>query len=43
VLQIMDPENIIDNERNDNSTDSGIRKVDSYPDFRTNENYLVQH
>jgi hypothetical protein len=39
VLEHTNSKNIID----DDSADSGIRKVDSYPNFCTNEIYLAHH
>jgi hypothetical protein len=43
VLQIANPKNVINNESDDNSADSRIRKIDSYPDFCTNKKYLAHH
>jgi hypothetical protein len=43
VLQITDPKNVINNERGEDSADSGISKVDSYSDFCTNKTYLAHN
>jgi hypothetical protein len=41
VLQIAKLKNVISNESSGDSTNSGIRKFDSYPDFCTNKQYLA--